>query len=119
LNQNIKKCSDSFFRPFWYKAQVKKGGPWDFKKYGLKKYEEFGNFHFGATCYAMGFPEIVCLSEAGKAQSVDNPGQPKQPGIPYLIPPFGDQSVDQYNIERGFDYAKKYSKKAQCGCAPK
>jgi RHS repeat-associated protein len=47
----------------WY-SFVKNEGPWDFKQWD-KKYEDFGNFNFGATGTALGIPPEILLRGAG------------------------------------------------------
>jgi len=59
--------------------RVKSNGPWDYKRLdpaGIKnnwisKYDEFGNFNFGATGAAERIPEGALLRAAGLAQQND------------------------------------------------
>jgi hypothetical protein len=65
----------SHFNPSWFRDQVTNNGPWDYKQKGAM-YQDFGNFNYGATCKAFGFPESICLREAGRRQQVNKNSQP-------------------------------------------
>ena len=39
----------------WFYNQVRNHGPWDYKQLG-GKYENFGNFHYGAFCFCPAKP---------------------------------------------------------------
>lgn len=105
--------------------RVKGGGPWDYKLLdaegirtkGRSKYEEFGNFLFGATGAALGYPTGVLLRGAGLAQQQDaNPAvRAKGEGVAVSswleilsnkgIYPYGDERADSEAIQRGVEYA--------------
>jgi hypothetical protein len=92
--------------PFWFRGQVQNRGPWDYKQNG-RRYEAFGNFNYGATGRANGFPREILQQEAGRAQRRDTTTRPEfgSPG-PILMPFFGtgaygDDPVDQYWIAQG------------------
>jgi hypothetical protein len=53
---------------FEFRGQVKNRGSWDYKQQG-SQYEEFGNYNYGATGRAAGFPSSILLQEAGIAQT--------------------------------------------------
>jgi len=99
-------ASQHFWNPLWFKAQVL--GPWDYKQQG--DFEHFGNFNYGATGKAAGFPEGILEREAGRAQV--NAGSGGGRGIPWLTlrggllgeAPFGDDPRDQAWIQMGFEY---------------
>jgi hypothetical protein len=103
--------------PFWYYDQVKPGGPWDYKRRDLiamrtrtkSKYEEYGNFSFGATAAAFGFPRWLAKEEAGRAQKAYAPYF----GHPFSGPPWGDDPGDQRAIDNGYDYYEN------CFCQPR
>jgi hypothetical protein len=57
----------------WFKGMVTHKCPWDYKRRtdiilpsGKRKYEDFGNFNYGATGTAIGFDLVTLHSEAGK-----------------------------------------------------
>lgn len=108
---------------YWFYERVKIGGPWDYKTRGLK-YEDFGNFHYGAVGAAAGISEDVLLRMAGYVQvGVDNarraknkPAAPKRGKAPSLIEalfgrggiaPFEDEEKDQYWISKGVHYYQR------------
>ena len=90
-----------------FRALVTYGGPWDYKTQG-EKYEPFGNWHYGVTGSAMGFPKQVLLRAAGWAQQQYATSDPSW-GNPWdLRPPYGDEPADQSNINRGInDYERR------------
>jgi hypothetical protein len=98
------------WNPFWFYNKVKNNADWDYKQLN-SAYQNFGNFNYGATGKAFGFPEHTLLQEAGIAQikagtsqpEWGNPGtrgNPLDPGTP----PYGDDPVDQYWIKEGIKY---------------
>ena len=54
----------------------------------------------------MGWSLYFCQSAAGLAHDyrASNLGLPLGKGIPYLIPPYGDQVADQDQIANGYYY---------------
>jgi type VI secretion system secreted protein VgrG len=119
VDENIKKAlRHKFSGPFraysdakWFKNKVTHKGPWDYKRIDIK-YENFGNFNYGATGAAIGFDLITLHSEAGRTQAVP-PGmteKPKEWGYPagrgfgkgkY---PYGDEPKDAIQVAAGFEY---------------
>ena len=89
----------------WFYNMVNTSGPWDYKQQG-DQYTDFGNFNYGATCGAIGWPLYFCQGAAGLAHDYRafNLGLPLGNGIPYLIPPYGDQAADQDQIANGYYY---------------
>ena len=87
--------------------RYKKVGLGIFKTQG-RKYENFGNYHFGYVA-APSFPLDIALAEAGRAQGTDNKskkwsGKPGTTGLPFTgTPPYGDDPNDQYWIRRGYE----------------
>jgi RHS repeat-associated protein len=108
IDANIREAEGSW-NPFWFRNQVRNGGPWDYKQQG-QAYEAFGNFNYGATGAAFGFPDSVLLNEAGRAQreagtSRSGWGEPGPPAAPFLgTPPYGDDPIDQFWIRQGIDF---------------
>lgn len=100
----------------WFYGMVHTGGNWDIKtKYNDLNYDDFGNFHYGATGLATGvFTQGQLLREAGRASVKDGnvppPGEnwgypPRVPGSPFGgQSPFGDKPHDQEMIKKGFEY---------------
>lgn len=94
----------------WFYQRVRNKGAWDFKQID-RKYEAFGNFHYGAVGFAMGVPEQVLLRAAGwasrRADHQGDGGEFPFPGNWYTSPPFGDDPKDQIHIRNGIEYAKR------------
>jgi hypothetical protein len=111
----------------WLIDQVKAGAPWDYKKYDKSydpktqnsKYEDFGNFNYGATGAALGLSSGQLERMAGRVQD------PKAPGVGgkkagWLDArlgeggewPYGDQYTDNAQIKAGIEYyTRKFVKK--------
>jgi hypothetical protein len=68
----------------------------------------FGNFNYGVTCSDMGWSLFLCQSAAGLAHDwrAHSQGLPLGKGIPFLIPPYGDQAPDQAQIANGYNYLR-------------
>ena len=91
---------------------MRPGGEWDYKRRG-DKFEEFGNFNFGATAAALGLPygvsqrgaglvnvgsAVLTMAERILRNFVANRPVPLPEwwahGIPFLTYPFGDDYSD-------------------------
>ncbi|WP_367025887.1 RHS repeat-associated core domain-containing protein [Methylococcus sp. ANG] len=94
----------SHFNPFWFYDQVRNKGPWDYKQQG-SLYEDFGNFNFGATGNAFGFPSDVLQRGAGWANQKADPARTNL-GSPWGAPPYGDDWYDQLQIRRGINFCE-------------
>jgi RHS repeat-associated protein len=107
LDKNIAEAEKQV-NPKWFYNKVRNKGPWDYKQKN-RNYADFGNFNYGATGYAMGFPKGVLLRMAGWAQT--KAGSSKSWfGKPYdFSGPYGDDPDDQNQIENGINYVR-------CGC---
>jgi RHS repeat-associated protein len=96
--------------PLWFRDKVKNKGPWDYKQQG-SQYEDFGNYNYGATGCAFGFPLGILLQEAGRAQTeagTSRPewGSPGTRGCPSTgTGSYGDDPEDQEQIKRGYRYS--------------
>ena len=112
INRNIEEAKDHL-DPRWFYNQVKNKGPWDYKQQG-SQYQEFGNFNYGATGSAFGFPTTTLLREAGRAQQVAGTSKPEwgDPGSRWN--PFGgsgsygDDPADAALIQQGVQYYQLY-----------
>jgi RHS repeat-associated protein len=116
VDANIRKALH--MNPVQFYCAVQNKGPWDYKqpKNGGPKFENFGNFNFGATAAAAGFSLRTALREAGRAQIRDTNTNPKwgSPGSKWnrLFPfgcdqgsgTYGDDPVDAGWIKRGYEY---------------
>ena len=98
------KLADNNWYPVWFYNQVRNGGPWDYKQSG-SKYEDFGNFNFGATGSAFGFPSGVLKRGAGWANQRADPTRTAL-GSPYGRYPYGDAPQDQDQIDKGIIYCE-------------
>lgn len=91
---------------FEFRDAVKNKGKWDYKQQG-SEYEPYGNFNYGVTGRSVGFPPIILLQEAGRAQSAAGTslpawGSPGALGQPWTgSGSFGDDPVDQFWIQQG------------------
>jgi hypothetical protein len=80
---------------------VAPGGAWDFKRYAPNRTNDMlGNFNFGATGTIFFSNPTTLLSGAGVVQIVTNPSG-SDGGIPFLIPPYGDDVQGQQEISQG------------------
>lgn len=114
VDANMNEASGMWPNPFAFKDAVENRGRWDYKQ-RARAYENFGNFNYGATGNAWGFPEEFLKREAGKAQ-IDRKTS-KREWIKYdgrynsqMLPPYGDDPIDQMWIQRGIDYARSGGK---------
>ncbi|MCX2803408.1 polymorphic toxin type 44 domain-containing protein, partial [Microbulbifer thermotolerans] len=103
INSNMQLADDKW-DPFWFYDQVRNKGPWDYKQQG-RKYEDFGNFNFGATGSAFGFPLNILQRGAGWANQKADPTR-KNLGSPWGEYPYGDDPNDQEQIEKGSNYCE-------------
>jgi hypothetical protein len=97
-----------FGPPTWFYNQVRNHGPWDYKQRG-EQYQDFGNFNYGATGTAAGYPPFILKRFAGWAQIEAGNPDPSF-GRPWGSAPYGDDPNDQAQIDKGIDYV-------QSGCA--
>ena len=111
------------FDPIWFKDQVRNKGPWDYKQHG-RQYQDFGNFNYGASGMAFGFPQKTLCREAGRAQQAAGTSKPGwgDPGsrvIPWGgTPPYGDDPADQEYIKDGIEYYYQTHPKSQIPYIP-
>ncbi|PTQ66540.1 RHS repeat-associated protein [Nitrosomonas oligotropha] len=105
INKNMLQARNSW-NPKWFYSQVRNKGPWDYKQQGQnRKYEDFGNFNFGATGTAFGIPEIVLHRGAGMASQIADP-QRKNLGNFWGKYPYGDDPNDLKQISKGKKYCE-------------
>ena len=97
--------------PLAFRNAVQNKGRWSYKR-RARRYENFGNFNYGATGTAWGFRPDTLKKEAGRQQIEDDHSKREwqKPSRAELLPPYGDDSIDQYWIQRGIDYAKSGGK---------
>jgi hypothetical protein len=70
INNNIELArifANKWPWPMAFYHLVKTTGPWDFKHHFGPQYQDFGNFHYGATA-AAAFPDFITYNEAGRNQ---------------------------------------------------
>ncbi len=89
----------------WFKQMVRNSGPWDFKQ-RHPVYQDFGNFHFGATGHAVGIGDEQLLRAAGWAQYRAGTSRPEW-GLPWGDPPYGDDPADQIRIQQGIEWSEQ------------
>jgi hypothetical protein len=109
----------------WFVNLVQPGGDWDYKNLdpvgisaGKSKYEDFGNFHFGAVGAAAGFDRGHAIQRmAGFVQKPSQSDGGENGGLASIVAdfitnsprgkqPYGDQWIDQRMINRGIAYYK-------------
>lgn len=80
------------------------GGEWDYKRLN-RRYENAGNFNYGATGVALGMSEEELLRAAGYVQ--EHHGA-KDPNFGHWNdgPPYGDDPWDQEMIKRGIRWGR-------------
>jgi RHS repeat-associated protein len=103
IEKNMKQADDNW-DPLWFYNQVRLKGPWDYKQQG-GKYEDFGNFNFGATGSAFGFPDSVLYRGAGWANQQADPTRTNL-GSPWGGYPYGDTASDQEQIRKGINFCE-------------
>jgi hypothetical protein len=86
--------------PWWFKSMVDYKMPWDFKAQH-PKYQDFGNFHYGATGDAAGFPSPVLKGAAGLAH-LKNGSEPSHWWSWF------DDSRDTGFIKQGIEFNRLY-----------
>jgi uncharacterized protein RhaS with RHS repeats len=106
LNKNM-RIANSYYGADFFNS-VRNGGRWDYKQQD-RAYQDFGNFNYGATGYAVGLSRGVLLMGAGWAQSRAGTSKPEW-GNWYGKAPYGDDPADQAMIKAGIQYAR-------CGCS--
>ena len=111
VDLNIEIAQDyTFLNPFadyaLYKL-AKTGGLWDYKQLNPQLYDDYGNFNYGATAAAMGFPYYVVQNVAGL---YNGPGSPHD-GTYFLKWPYGDDVRGAQQVQAGWDYVNNH-----CGC---
>lgn len=111
VDANMNEAAEMWPNPVAFRDTVKDGAKWDYKR-RARRYENFGNFNYGATGTAWGFPAEFLKWMAGRAQLNRNTSTPEWQKYGGLLPPYGDDPVDQEWIERGIEYAKKGGKRA-------
>jgi RHS repeat-associated protein len=112
IDANIERAKG--MTPGQFYDAVKNGGEWDYKQQG-HQYEDFGNFNFGATGKAAGFPDFVLERGAGWAQTQAGTSDPNW-GNPLGKAPYGDDPKDQAQIKAGIDY---YNSTKNSNCSNK
>ena len=109
---NMNTASDHW-NPSWFYNQVRNNGPWDYKQQG-SQYQDFGNFNYGATGAAFGFPENVLLREAGRAQQAAGTSRLEWGNPGWRLNPFGgsgsygDDPRDAELIRQGIQFYQNY-----------
>lgn len=91
---------------YWFGA-VQSRGEWDYKTHGYPRFEDGGNFNYGATGRALGIPREMLLWAAGVKNAYDRWRAGLNPflfGSPASGPPYGDDWHDQDLITLGMDY---------------
>jgi RHS repeat-associated protein len=104
----------------WFYNMVRNKGPWDYKQYASSPEEKiqlahFGNFNYGATGRAVGYSAGILFRAAGAA------GQRAQ-GEDWFVAlarafgsaPYGDDPVDQRDINSGIDYFNDRQSGGKC-----
>jgi RHS repeat-associated protein len=107
IDENIEKAKTMGVKEFY--DSVRNKGPWDYKQKG-EAYGDFGNFNFGATGKANGFPDGILKRAAGWAQGKAGTSR-KEWGRWFGVAPYGDDPADQKQIQNGIDYFKNKEKK--------
>jgi hypothetical protein len=99
--EEVRQHKFGWVNPFWFRDQVRNGGPWDYKQYD-SAYQDFGNFNYGYTGAAGGFRLCFLQKEAGRAQVAAGTSRPEW-GTPGDGSPYGDDPRDQEQIRRGYN----------------
>jgi hypothetical protein len=109
VQQNMQNAAAHSPDPFWFYNQVNDGGPWDYKRLTPdQRFAPYGNFNYGATGAAFGWPQGILDRLAGFAQWKDGTSKPGW-GAPWGAAPYGDDPMDQQFINQGISYARRRS----------
>jgi len=83
--------------------------PWDYKQQD-RRYDDFGNFNFGATGAALGYPNAALLRDAGALKVLErrlrHQPDPPNSGSPLGDYPYGNEQEKQEMIKAGIEYYK-------------
>jgi len=79
----------------------------DYKRGGHPEFRDFGNYNYGAVGSATGLTPYELHSAAGAVQMLQNHWEPSY-GVPYLVPPFGDNRQDYEKIDEGIAYQRAH-----------
>jgi hypothetical protein len=108
LDKNIDEASQHSPYGTWFYTQVRNKRPWDYKQQG-SQYQDFGNFNYGATGYAVGYSQDTLDRMAGYAQQQAGTSKPEWGG-PLGGAPYGDDPNDQSMINKGIQYTRNCHK---------
>jgi len=101
VQQNV-KVAEGISSPTRFRDLVRGNAAWDYKQYD-SRYEDFGNYNFGATAAATGMFDLnTVLRQAGRAQCVAGTSNPAWKD-PESGAPYGDDPNDQYWIKQGWN----------------
>lgn len=92
---------------YWLYTKVRNKGPWDYKQIDKDLYQNGGNFHYGVVAEAAGVPDWLIMRAPGLAQIIAGTSAPEF-GKPWGNPPYGDDPVDQYWIQKGREYYNQH-----------
>ena len=109
LGSNIRKAAQLRSDPLGpakFVALVRPGGEWDYKHHLGRRFENFGNFHFGVVGAAYGLPDELLMRGAGVVHSHTTGGGE---GLPGLTGAYGDDPKDQYMISLGIQFLRAMS----------
>jgi hypothetical protein len=86
----------------WFTEQVRAGGRWDYKRPevgGGLRFEEFGNFHYGAVGQKAGFSRLAVAAGSLFAHANDNGWRALTPK--HIV----NEARDQIIVQRGYTHA--------------
>jgi len=89
----------------WFRNMVTDGVPWDYKLHGGS--EAFGNWNYGVVAHDFELSKPTALRAAGWNQTSKKRIYDREDGNWWGDPPYGDDPVDQYWIDRGYEDAKR------------
>jgi hypothetical protein len=100
IMDNVTQAHQMSFFQFY--NQVKNHGLWDYKQLS-SDYQALGNWNYGLTGRAAGWPHSMLLRMAGYAQERAGTSKPEWGG-PLGGPPYGDDPADQVIIISGMNF---------------
>ena len=114
IDENIRLANQKGLINFgWFYNKVRNHGDWDFKQLDSKpniqsKYEDFGNFHYGAVASALGLPPEIILRGGGfaanRADTTPAIYKDSIKGRFWGEAPYGDDLKDRRMIIEGIKY---------------
>jgi hypothetical protein len=101
LNRNIQLARRHPW-PWYLALRLANGGKWDYRPTN----DAFGNFNYGATMTAAGYPKWFIHRFAGGYHECCGAKSGDESGSPLGDPPYGNRPLSDAEIAKGIDYVE-------------